>query len=35
MVVWALKGMDFVCVEPWMAYMKELSEENGAVLLKP
>ena len=34
-VVWALKGKDFVCVEPWMAYMEELSVKNGAVLLKP
>jgi len=34
-VVWALKGKDFICVEPWMAYMEELSVKNGAVLLKP
>lgn len=34
-VVWSLKGKNFICVEPWMAYMKELSAENGAVLLKP
>lgn len=34
-VVWALKGKDFVCVEPWMTYTEELSAENGATLLKP
>lgn len=35
MVVWALKGKDFICIEPWMAYMEDFTAENGAILLKP
>jgi galactose mutarotase-like enzyme len=35
MVVWALKGKDFICIEPWMADMEDLTAENGAILLKP
>lgn len=33
-VVWALKGKDFICIEPWMAYMHILSKDNGASVLK-
>lgn len=35
LVFWTLKGRDFICLEPWMAFMKDdVKIENGALVLK-
>ncbi|PSM30491.1 aldose epimerase, partial [Haliangium sp. UPWRP_2] len=35
LVVWTVKGKDFVCVEPWTARANALNSKDGLVHIGP